>query len=134
MECKSCKKSFENWSSLIQHEDECETPIERDSKPQSKFERLYKNKLRDCRRISRESQKKIKFLNDQLKELKLEFNNPKFNAFSILKCVAVSFWNLFLDAIITYRDNRSTIELDSYMLQGKSNALLHYLNFLGWYM
>lgn len=58
----------------------------------------------------------------------------KFNAFSILKCVAVSFWNLFLDAIITYRDNRSTIELDSYMLQGKSNALLHYLNFLGWYM
>ena len=82
MECKFCKKAFENWSSLIQHEDECETPIERDSKPQSKFERLYKNKLRDCRRISRESQKKIKFLNDQLKELKLEFNNPKFNAFS----------------------------------------------------
>ena len=90
MECKFCKKSFENWTSLLQHEEQCkktestkeEVTQPQTSKSQTKFERLYKNKLRDCQRISKESQKKIKILNDQLKELKINFDDPKFNAFS----------------------------------------------------
>ena len=88
MECKFCKQSFENWTSLLQHEEHCKkTESTKDqTKPQAskstKFERLYKNKLRDCQRISQESQKKIKILNDQLKELKINFDDPKFNAFS----------------------------------------------------
>ena len=92
MECKFCKQSFENWTSLLQHEEQCTisntgSTKEEVTKPQSsksptKFERLYKNKLRDCQRISKESQKKIKILNDQLKELKINFDDPNFNAFS----------------------------------------------------
>ena len=88
MDCQFCKQSFENWTSLLQHEEQCNNTEPKDqtkpqtSKSQSKFERLYKNKLRDCQRISQESQKKIKILNDQLKELKINFDDPKFNAFS----------------------------------------------------
>ena len=87
MDCQFCKQSFEDWTSLLQHEEHCKTGSTKDqTKPQtskaSKFERLYKNKLRDCQRINQESQKKIKILNDQLKELKINFDDPKFNAFS----------------------------------------------------
>lgn len=77
---------------MLQHEEQCTisntgSTKEEVTKPQSsksptKFERLYKNKLRDCQRISKESQKKIKILNDQLKELKTNFDDPNFNAFS----------------------------------------------------
>ena len=74
---------------MLQHEEQCKTGYTKEeiakpqtSKSQTKFERLYKNKLRDCQRINQESQKKIKILNDQLKELKINFDDPKFNAFS----------------------------------------------------